>query len=323
MSLLHLIVIAALCCISLAGEVRAQTIWTWSDIQFNGCTGLDPSKICGTASMQIDYSTQVYYNLQLDVNLTDINMWPSNYDVQRYSALDSTYLSGAAEVNYYSTNEYETEAFPTVDIAFRSEDGAYLDHYNYGIYLDGEPVLWPGAAGSYGFNGPGPEIRLNFINIGLGTLSSLASRGVRHGSPHHVKVVSDNTFDDCGSKKRQIRFQVVDRDGNRAGDINVQEHFYRIIELVSVYNSCRDEQTYPSRCAPTDRGTRGIFGDQLWVGCPNPTAPADCGYEELTAQWRWCPRDRTHVNITTNRYNVRRNSVLINGVARYDTGTHL
>jgi hypothetical protein len=89
-----------------------------------------------------------------------------------------------------------------------------------------------------------------------------------------------------------------------------------------MYNSCRNEWSAPSGCASTDPGTGGIFGDQLWVGCP--LVNGDCGYDEFVSQWSWCPGgNHQEVRLTGNRYNVRRDSVLIWGTTQIAPGTEL
>jgi hypothetical protein len=213
------------------------------------------------------------------------------------------------------------EAIPELNVTLRGGNEYYYDYYSYIEYTYGEPVYYPN---SYSFIGRGPENPVNLQSILLGTLTSGFSMGGASGLPHHVKVVSDETSDVCGSKRRRITFQVVDSNGRNAGTVTVKESFFDQqsgTPRPSVYNTCRDETISPSGCAPTDLGTNGKFGDQLWVGCPSVTG--DCGASEIISRWSWCPRGRPEVALTTNTYHARRNFALINGLASYDPGTHL
>ena len=142
-----LIMAAFLCCVALTISASAQTAWAYSDLQFNGCDGHTPTKICGIGSIQLDYTTQAYYNMQLYVKIVDVQMWPNNYDLQVYSVSGTTSISGTAEVNYSSTHEYFTEMQPVLGPMARSDDGVYYrDYYNF-AYFNSFPVLWPAAGG--------------------------------------------------------------------------------------------------------------------------------------------------------------------------------
>jgi hypothetical protein len=147
------------------------------------------------------------------------------------------------------------------------------------------------------------------------------------GNPHHVKVVSDTgqSQQECNTIRRRIRFQVVDSTGRSVGTVPVGESFFDPqsgTPLNSVTNSCRNnEQISPVACAPTDAlPPRGQFTDQLWVGCP--TVNFSCGTLAVS-RWSWCPRDRPAQALTTNRYEARRDEVLINGGTQYTAGTQL
>jgi hypothetical protein len=143
--------------------------------------------------------------------------------------------------------------YPKVEPYFRrEEDGALLDHYYYGTYLDGTPVLWPGVAGVYGFMGPGPETP-TWSSILLGTLNALFSAGQRHGPPDHLKVLEDDTIESCGTKDRRIKLLVVDDHGRRVGTTSTRETFHDPNTGAEcpgcAYNSCRGEYITPSSCS--------------------------------------------------------------------------
>ncbi len=315
-----LLLVAALFCLLLTGRAQAQTVWTFSDINYPSAG--DPTKICGIGYMEAEYSTQVYYWMYLSTSLTDTTNGAYEFMMRDNTCCGANYVWMDPTLPYDATHEYVTYMYPRVDPYFRrEEDGALVDHYYLGTYLDGTPVLWPGSAGFYGFLGPGPETP-TWSAILLGTLDSLFSEGQKHGTPDHVRVVSDNTSDNCGSKQRIIKFRIVDSQGRRVGSRSVEEQFFNVqngIQIPFAWNSCRNENTSPSPCAPDDGD--GTFRDRLWVGCP--LASGDCGYSPLLSRWRWCPRDRPAVTLTTNTYDVRRDSVLINGVPKYNDGTHL
>lgn len=151
-----LIVLAIwLCCVTLSGRVRAQTVYSYNDIQADPVI---PGNIMGTGYMEVDYSSQVYYNMRLEVMIYNTRTWPNNYHLQAYEYQDVTSLSGAASVPYDSAGEYESKITPYVKPNFRSDDGIYFrDYYNFAVFGDGVPVLWPAAGGAFSFIGPGPE----------------------------------------------------------------------------------------------------------------------------------------------------------------------
>lgn len=105
-----LVIAAFLCCIALSGEAQAQDVWTCNDLQFNGCTGEDPTKICAIGSMDMGYSTQAYYNMRMSIRLVDVNpnsTYQDNYVVQSYNnylpayGQWMSYCYGTVEMNYF------------------------------------------------------------------------------------------------------------------------------------------------------------------------------------------------------------------------------
>lgn len=316
----RLAVVAALFCAVMSGPARAQELYATSFLQVYD--EQPPTRMLGVGILDMGYSTQMYYDMSMSVSLrTMSDPWGFDYNV--YSGQMVTWLGGSSSLEYDPTREYETEMQPSVLPYFRNEDGAFVDHYFYGTYLDGVPVLWPGGGGAYPFYGPGPEITTNYYSIVVGTLNSIFSGGAPHGPPDHVKVLADDTNDDsCNTKSRILKFQVVDSQGRRVGRGSVEEQFFNTqngIQIPFVWNRCRNENISPSTCAPDDPGS--TFQDKLWVGCP--TVGGDCGVGPVIARWRWCPRNRTAVTLTTNTYEAWRDRVHVNGVARYSPGTHL
>lgn len=229
---------------------------------------------------------------------------------------------------YDPSVEYTAESRHNIEVRYRRSEiyaEGYGDYYNYIEYTYGNPVYYPIQ---YDFVGPGPDTTTPFSSILLGITNALFSEGSRVGPPHHVKVVSDTgqRQQDCTTVRRLIKFQVVDSAGRRTGTVPVGESFFDPqsgTPVNSVTNSCRNnEQIYPSGCAPTDQWSSpfGQFTDQLWVGCP--TVTFSCGTSAVS-RWSWCPRGRPAQALTTNRYEARRDSVLINGVTEYAPGTQL
>jgi hypothetical protein len=278
------------------------------------------------ASMDIDYSTQVYYNLTLGVLLFNRTDWGKPecdttpcWTYQQMTLNDTTSIYVTATLVYDPADEYNTEANPSVTTNFRSDDGIYFkDYYNFAVFQDGVPVLWPAAGGAYGFNGPGPQRDISFSTIFLGTLNALFSYGTMHGPPDHLKLVSDTyPQSSCGSVRRWLKFKVVDSMGRYAGRVNVEETFESttdpMVGYQSIYNSCQNDNYRPARCSGMDLD--GTFTDQLWVGCPS--AGGECGFPTVASRWWWCRPGASFgsVSLTRNVYEVRHNRALVNGSA--------
>ena len=160
------------------------------------------------------------------------------------------------------------------------------------------------------------------VQSAIGTTYALFSGGAVHGPPHHLKVLSDDTLESCGTKDRRIRFQVVDANGRRAGTTQTKESFHDPNTGADcpncAYNSCRGEYISPSGCS-TD--PRGIFTDRLWAGCP--FVSGECGTAIFVSKWLWCPRGRTPKVLTSNTYHLGRSFVRVNGSEDIPDGTHL
>jgi hypothetical protein len=314
-----LVAVAALCFILLPAGARAQIVYTYSEVQI--FEDSDPDWALGVAIMDVGYGTQMYYDMGLSVVLYKTNE-PYGWDRREYGVVNDTYCGGSAYLDYDPAGEYETEFFPGMLPHFQNQDGASVDHYNYGEYLDGVPVLWPGGAGAYEFYGAGPEVDSGSY-IPLGTLNSVFSNGSTHGEPDHVVVMADNISDYCNdAKQRIIKYRVVASDGRRAARCNTEERFYNQqngIPIPFVWNSCRSENVSPTSCSPND--SFNDFEDGLKVGCP--LVSGDCGYSPFVSEWRWCARDRSSKHLTSNVYDIRRNSILINGATHYNKWTAL
>lgn len=308
-----IVLFVLLCGVAFSGQVHAQTVYTYNDIQFDPVT---PGNIMGTGYMEVSYSAQVYYNLRLEVMIYNTRTWPNNYDLQAYEYRDITYLSGTASVPYDSAGEYESKITPYVQPNFRSDDGIYFrDYYNFAVFEDGVPVLWPAAGGPFNFFGPGPQVDVSFSQIFLGTLNTLFSGGQRHGTPHHLKVVLDRyEATSCGSKRRLIRLQPVDSMGRSVGLISVEETFESTtsppVGSRCIGNSCQNNSYCPGGC---DAMRNIYFTDQLWVGCPS--AGGNCGFPAVTSVWRWCPRGANFGSLVLARnvYEIKHDRALVNG----------
>jgi len=158
------------------------------------------------------------------------------------------------------------------------------------------------------------------LNCFQQTTNPTSGAGVTVRTPHHLKVLSDTTTTrSCGSLRRHIQYQVVDRNGNPAGTTPTKEILTDVntgAVLASVFNSCQNNNYTPPACS-TD--TDGIFIDQLWVGCPS--SGGDCGFPDFYSNWYWCPPHRSAVRLATLLYHVRHSSVLVNGFAQLPVGT--
>lgn len=274
-----------------------------------------------------DYDTTLYYCseaygfvYQNGVEIGDLYAYDEGgggYQACVGRAMAETYYP------YDPSAEYDIESFHEVDVILYQTYLEYYDYYNYIEYTYGEPVIFPN---NFAFVGLGPPQVSSVRDILLGTVTGVFTAGAVAGEPHHVRVVSDDTLQSCSVKDRRIVFQVVDSSDRRTGSINVREQFLDAqygTPVNSVYNSCRDFHYSPGGCLQTDAGPpKGRFTDRLWVGCP--TVSGDCGFSPIISQWRWCrPRGMSEVPLTTNRYETRRNSVLINGKTWYAPGTQL
>lgn len=227
---------------------------------------------------------------------------------------------------YDATHDYITYMYPKVDPYFRrEEDGALVDHYNYGYYLD-QPILWPGAGGAFGFEGSGPEIYVNF-SIVLGTLNSLHSHGVTSKAPDHLKVITDRdrTRNDtsCHPLNKEIDFLIVDRDNNPAGRISLSEH-----PQPNLVDSCSGIHVLLNSCSDVGIGTFGNFTDSLKTGCPGSGTPSDsCGYS-FGNTWQWCvprrgfPSGDVCANIAWMFYDIHHSYIKVDDQSDMTDGTY-
>jgi hypothetical protein len=308
---LSTIIVIAVCCLALSQEARANRVIANTDVYYDSAQ----NRMVGYTEASSSYFAGMYYCLSVTVYVfSNDGQWAGN------SAWDGClygYARTEATLPYDPNAEYSVDGEHTADPYYRNDLGELIDYYNFQTYLEGIPVYYPG---SYQFMGPGPR-RPSIGAILLGTTLALFSQGTRHGPPHHLRVVSDTTNDDCGSKKRAIRFQVVDSGGRRTGTTTTRERFYDPntgSQMSSVYNSCRNENINPSGCSVD---IAGIFTDQLWVGCP--TVGGFCGTNQFISKWVWCPRGRPEVVLTSNTYHIRDTFVHVNGGSQFAPGTHL
>lgn len=170
---------AALCFTVLCGKAQAQGVYSRNDLQIWEYS--TPTEMLASAWMQVDYSTQVYYGLTMGVEIIrsvdagtpQCGTTPC-WDYQQASFYDASMVKVTTSLLYDPADEYETKAYPKVDVHFRSDDGIYFrDYYNFATYQDGVPVLWPAAGGAFNFLGNGPEVQVSYSQIFLGTLNTL------------------------------------------------------------------------------------------------------------------------------------------------------
>lgn len=312
----------ALCVFCSPGQAKAQ-VTLYTDIVHFNWDGVH-NEMVGVAYTLSDYGPT--YCSDISVYLTQLQNDEEVSANFNHGGYCNSWVQVETSLPYVEGTDYQVDAEVEATPVYRYEnDFSSYDPYGYAyydwLYVNGVPIQYPFW---YNFAGTSFPPRSTLSSFVLGTVFSYLPAGSseRSGPPHHVRVVSDETDDHCGSKRRRIRFQVVDSRGRRAGTIRVRERFYQVVQVPDMYNSCRDERTTPSQCEPTDLGTAGIFGDQLWVGCP--LVSGDCGYDEFMSEWSWCPGgNHQEVRLTANRYNVRRDSVLIWGSPRIAPGTEL
>jgi hypothetical protein len=156
----------------------------------------------------------------------------------------------------------------------------------------------------------------NFINP-----TTSVSAMVR--TPHHIKIISDTTtVRACGSKRRDIVYQVVDRNGMNTGPTPTVEVFTDPntgAVLTSVFNSCQSSNYSPAACSSDNADA--TFTDRLWVGCPTPSGGEFCGFPDVISSWYWCPPNRAPVRLVSSGYTIHRTLVLVRGLEQITPGT--
>jgi hypothetical protein len=306
--------IFALACLWLPQAARAQVYGSVS-------TGYDPAtnRMVAYAETSATYGAGMFYCVQVVVYLRSTG---GQETAGAQWNCDVGYAFASASLPYDPDAEYDADADHQGDPYFQDSYGQYMDYYNLQTYMQGERVVYPGA---FDFIGTGPPVP-SVGSILLGATYAIFSLGAAHGTPHHLKVLSDNTEMDCGASHRRIRFQVVDSSGRRAASrtrpLPTKETFHDPNNGANcpdcAYNSCRRENIWPTPCTP-DLG--GEFTDHLWVGCP--LISGECGTAFFVSKWSWCPRGRAPVVLTPNTYHLGRSFVRVNGVERFNVGTHL
>ena len=216
-----------------------------------------------------------------------------------------SYVSAQTGLPHDPNAEYELWSNHTVEAVPRV-GGRYLDYYGYSSYYDPyDPLYYPLSYYFY----PGGSYEIDFSNIVLGELFAIASRGTMHGQPHHLKAVSDVTFNhDCGQGQpvREWRFKVVDFWGRNAGRVPIKEHF----QEGTIVSSCNGETVPATPCGRNHPYNNGYYDTVSPGGC----LPDICGFMIRYNEWRWCPRrGRPEVILATMLYQVYTDSIKLNG----------
>jgi hypothetical protein len=316
---LPVILILAICCLCLTQEANAQTpqTYSYSDITFDDATGV----ISSYSYTQPDYRTNLYYYTSFaEAKIRDAAGTELAHDSRQTGG-------GSAEVRLqtdaYADEEYTVQAGHAMYATYYKTNyyyqGSYVngwsDYYNYSYYEGGGI----NAPGSFTFYGYGPETMKYSSFLFLGQ----SNKKVKVGTPHHLKVVSDaTTTQSCGSKRRLIKYRVVDSNGRGTGRTGTLEEFTdpnNSNVLPSIFNSCQNSNFPPPPCS-TDAAD-ATFIDQLWVGCPS--SRGDCGFPTVISNWYWCPTNRARKKLASMTYAARHSSVLVNGSAQLAVGTDL
>ncbi|MGI9106689.1 MAG: hypothetical protein ACR2G4_10620 [Pyrinomonadaceae bacterium] len=306
------VLITTACCLSFPHEVKAQAVYSYADIYYDDTS----NSMVFTVEAGLDYTTEAYYcisvygysykNEELQISFGDSVCSQTEF---RAAQAQST-------LPYDPNAEFDVESIPILETYLRNideeEGGGGVsgnDYFNFSAYEVGSPVIYPIY---YNFIGGGP-LRRGVSSIILGLVNAAWSAGALAGPPHHLKLISDTTpITSCGSKRRLLKFRVVDSTGRGVGTTSTKETFEdpnnSSIIWPSIYNSCQNQNFSPPSCSE-DRG--GIFTDQLWVGCPS--SGGTCGFPAVGSRWWWCPRGRPHISLSTNLYEIGHNSVKING----------
>jgi hypothetical protein len=310
---LAIMLLAGACCLVFSQEAKAD-VNTITEVSYYEPT----NSLLAWAEITTDYDTLAYYEVGYWGQLSKDDVGLTMFSGAIYDNNDVYYEE---YFPYDPDADYTIEVYPQLVAKIQHNYGdTYEDYYDYVQWSYGNQVYYPYY---YGFTGLGPDVQIDGTSILLGGVYSIFSMGATSGPPHHLKVVSDNTFtESCGSKKRHIKFRAVDSNGRKAGSINIVEELfdsYTGARLYSVYDSCQNNYFSPIGCSSMDSDQ--TFTDQLWVGCPS--SGGDCGFQDMRSVWYWCARGRPNVALTRNLYQVRHNSVLVNGVTQYSPGTHL
>ena len=319
---LFMAVLIAACGLAFSQETKAQIMASSADVSYYAPT----NSIRASVYISPDYSTQAYYCVYFYAYIYKDDVYQTLFGGDNYCTSGYCVCAGDAYAEkflpYDPNAEYTIEAEHTVDVYNRYDEESggieYYDYYDFFEYTNGDLLYYPNF---FSFESQGAPRTVTFSSLLIGVVTGAFSQGAAAGPPHHLKVRSDATVDDCGTKKRRIGFQVVDSTGRRTGTISTRERFYdpnNGTEISSVHNSCRNESISPSGCS-TDIG--GRFTDQLWVGCP--TVGGFCGTNQFTSKWLWCPRGRAEVPLTANTYHIRNTFVHVNGGSQFAPGTEL
>jgi hypothetical protein len=161
------------------------------------------------------------------------------------------------------------------------------------------------------------------LNCFPNTINPTTGGNVVVRTPHHIKIISDTTtVRSCGSKRRDIVYQVVDRNGMNTGKtptVEVLTDPNTGAVLTSIFNSCQSSNFSPAACSSDNAD--GTFTDRLWVGCPTPSGGEFCGFPDVISSWYWCPPNRPSVKLVSSGYTVHRTLILVRGLEQITPGT--
>lgn len=303
------IMIIGLFCLAFPQRASAQHVHGYSSLTYDDSTGM----LHGYSETDPDYSVECYYSSMVDGYLTDETNGGAYLDIQTnigfygYASV-TTQAQGEAGNDYKLTSLHQqrienSEPYeePGGTLRYR-----WFDYYGF-YFLSGDQHYY-----LYDFFGAGP---IAYPENHLVELGETYDRK-RTRTPHHLKVLSDeplSTF--CGSKVREVLFQVVDLNGQPTGVTPIKEVYGNTTQ-----NTCNPYQLTPSSCSTLYTTRTGAFIDRLTAGCP---AVGSCGFEISPNRWQWCPRGRPAVTLFALNYVVHADKITIGGVEKFPDNSEI
>lgn len=177
---LSVMLLVLTCCAFFAHNAKAQDIYTYSDVTYDGST----NTVTGYAQTQGDYNTAYYYGtvfaqgMLKDANGTSLNSGTASaygsgtasLTIQASGDGSATYEMASGHyilLSYYVTNTWSA--------CYGYNTSGWYDFYNYyqTYYGEGNPDLWS----YYDFFGPGPTCTVPSEDVILGGSSASVTNG--------------------------------------------------------------------------------------------------------------------------------------------------
>ncbi|MFN2452807.1 MAG: hypothetical protein ABR577_01160 [Pyrinomonadaceae bacterium] len=326
-STLLTVLLALVCCLLVAEDVRAQGGDIPEGPSIDGYTSIDYDPDTNTViaysetsishyGVRSFYDAYVYMYITNDSGAILANEIGEDYTHTGFTWVTAqvagdpatTYTANArhkARTRYY--DEYYEDFYPyryVID---------YWDDYFFGFF-EGQSIY---QQLYYQFFRPGTDPitrRSPYINLGS-TYDSASVTTPR--KPHHLKIVDDVTERKfCGQLERRIIYQVVDFKGRPVGKVPLKELFPGTIK-----SSCDGATVDPSPCSDEYTDSNGVFTDYLRSLCI--VNDEYCGAAIDPNKWQWCPPGRTSITLGSMIYRIRHIEITVNGLDKLPLGGHI